>query len=141
LSTKFATMLDEELTIPNGLLVTHATRNLSRLTGEGGVPLWASVTIGYDTPWRQVHELLISAATATANVRKDPAPIVLQDELSDYYVHYTLQVRIEEARLRRLTLSELNSKIQDKFNTARVQIMSPHYRARAIAPVLGQAEP
>ncbi len=141
LSTTFATMRNEELTIPNGLLISHATQNLSRLTGESGVPLWTSVTIGYDTPWRQLHELLISAASATENVRKDPGPSVIQDELSDYYVHYTLQVRLENPKMRRTTLSDLNSKIQDSFNAARVQTMSPHYRARATEPVLGPPGP
>jgi small-conductance mechanosensitive channel len=30
------------------------------------------VSIGYDTPWREVHRLLLAAAKATAGVRATP---------------------------------------------------------------------
>jgi small-conductance mechanosensitive channel len=85
------------------------------------------VTIGYDAPWRQVHSMLLLAADRTANIRKQPAPYVLQRQLSDFYVEYTVIARLEEEKQRIATLSELLSRIQDAFNEYGVQIMSPHF--------------
>ena len=61
LSTKIRTPRNEEVTIPNAVVVSHATTNYSRNMAEG-VYASTSVTIGYDTPWRQVQALLLLAA-------------------------------------------------------------------------------
>jgi small-conductance mechanosensitive channel len=97
---------------------------------RGGFVLDTSVTIGYDTPWRQVHAMLLEAARQIALLRNEPAPFVLQTELSDFYVGYRLvaEVGAEAAAVRPKVLSELNAAIQDVFNKYGVQIMSPHYR-------------
>jgi small-conductance mechanosensitive channel len=89
--------------------------------------LETSVTIGYDTPWRQVQQMLLDAAKGTHLIETTPAPYVLQTALSDFYVEYHLRVWIIEVGQRMNILHELHSLIQDTFNTASVQIMSPHY--------------
>ena len=71
--------------------------------------------------------LLLLAADRTPNVRKQPKPYVLQRQLSDFYVAYTLIARITDAKLRIETLSDLHAHIQDAFNEFGVQIMSPHF--------------
>jgi small-conductance mechanosensitive channel len=60
--------------------------NYSRISKEQGLVLRTTVTIGYDAPWRQVHELLKLAASRTEGVRKDAEPFVLQTALSDFFV-------------------------------------------------------
>ena len=52
---------------------------------------------------------------------------MLQRQLSDFYVAYTLIARIADAKLRIETLSDLHAQIQDAFNEFGVQIMSPHF--------------
>jgi hypothetical protein len=42
--------------------------NYSALARSGGLVLHTTVTIGYDVPWRQVHQLLIDAAQATPGI-------------------------------------------------------------------------
>src|SRR5262249_8737429 len=86
--------------------------------------------IGYDAPWRQVHALLLDAAAKTAGVRKDPAPIVLQRALANFYVEYELVVTLERLEGRIAVLSELHMNIQDAFNEASVQIMSPAFESQ-----------
>jgi len=49
-----------------------------------------TVTIGYDTPWRQVHAMLINAAETTSGLRPIPKPFVMQKALQDFYVEYEL---------------------------------------------------
>ncbi len=87
------------------------------------------VTIGYDTPWRQVEAMLIEAARRTDGILQTPAPQVFQTALSDFYPEYRLvaQAIPSEPRPRALLLSVLHANIQDVFNEYGVQIMSPHY--------------
>lgn len=126
-STRLRTLTGVEVNIPNSVVLSRDLKNFSRDTDGPGMWLETGVTIGYDTPWRQVQRMLLEAAAETANVQANPAPYVLQTALSDFYVEYRLFVRLIVASQRLDVLSELHSRIQDHFNTAGVQIMSPHY--------------
>lgn len=136
LATKLKTPKQEEITIPHSVLVGTATTNYSRLAGEQGMVVAASVTIGYDVSWRQVHELLLLGASRTPGIRQEPPPRVLQRELSDFYVEYQLLGHLEDGASRAVVLSELHAQIQDAFNEYGVQIMSPHFEAQPKKPVL-----
>ena len=127
LAGKIRTVEGQEVTIPNSVLVGTSTKNFTRLGYPLGMVVSCTVTIGYDAPWRQVEGLLLLAADRTEGVRKNPKPYVLQRELADFYVTYTLIARIENSKLRMETLSNLHAQIQDAFNEFGVQIMSPHY--------------
>ena len=128
-TTRIETLRHEEVSIPNALIVGSVTRNYSRLATDGGVWLGTQVTIGYDTPWRQVHALLKLAAERTDGVAKDPPSRVLQTALQDFYVEYTLLVNVADPSRRAATLDALHANIQDAFNEFGVQIMSPNYEA------------
>ena len=128
LAVKVLTPPGEFLIIPNAVMITNPTTNFNRLKKETGVPVNSVVTIGYDAPWRQAHELLLAAASQTSGVIENPAPKVLQKALSDWYAEYTLIVYADEPSARGSILSELNGQIQDAFNGAGIQIMSPHYK-------------
>jgi small-conductance mechanosensitive channel len=143
LSTKIVTPKQEEVTIPNAVLIGGKVTNYSKLAAPDGAMVSTTVTIGYDAPWRQVHELLLSAAARTAGIRKAPEPFVLQRSLSDFYVEYELRFRVAKPEERFWLLSALHAEIQDRFNEARVQIMSPHFEKQPREPVLavGQKPP
>jgi small-conductance mechanosensitive channel len=128
LSTKIRTLLSEEVTVPNAVIVGQTTTDYTRLETEG-VLTPTSVTIGYDAPWRQVHALLLQAAERTAGLRRQPTPHVRQTGLEDFYVRYTLYVSLERQESRLVTMDALYRNIQDAFNEHGVQIMSPHYFA------------
>lgn len=130
LSTKIVTRKREEITVPNAVLVGTSITNFSRLAGPQGAMLSTTVTIGYDAPWRQVHEMLLQAADRTGGLRKDPKPFVYQRSLSDFYVEYELRAHIDNPENRLPILSDLHAEIQDAFNEAGVQIMSPHFEAQ-----------
>jgi small-conductance mechanosensitive channel len=134
LTTRILTLRNEEISIPNAIITSTVTRNFSRLAREGGVWVPTKVTIGYDTPWRQVHALLKMAAERTDGVSREPAPRVLQTGLQDFYVEYTLLVNLAEPSTRIATLDRLHASIQDAFNEFGVQIMSPHYLADPSTP-------
>ena len=135
LSTKIRTIAREEVTVPNAVVISRETVNFSRYSKEG-VAINTTVTIGYDTPWRQVQALLIEAAERTPGLREEPKPFVLQTGLSDYYPEYRLMAVIDQPETRGRVLSTLHANIQDLFNDYGIQIMSPHYRADPPEPLL-----
>jgi small-conductance mechanosensitive channel len=128
-TTKLQTGLGEELIIPNSLVLGTITKNYSRSVKGRGYIVDTVVTIGYDTPWRQVNAMLIEAAKRTSGVLAEPAPRVFQTALSDFYPEYRLvcQAVPSEPRPRAEVLAALHANIQDVFNEYGVQIMSPHY--------------
>ena len=128
LSLKIKTERGEAITIPNALVVSTSTINYSRFAREG-VRVSTSVTIGYNTPWRQVEALLILAANRTPGIRKEPPPVVRQTGLLDFYVKYTLLVCLDQPRKRVPILHALHGNILDAFNEYGVQITSPNYEA------------
>jgi small-conductance mechanosensitive channel len=134
-ATRIRTGMGEELSVPNALALASVTRNYSR-TVSGGYVLDATVTIGYDTPWRQVHALLIEAAQRTPGIASDPAPRVYQVALTDFYPEYRLvcQALPTDVARRAELLNALHASIQDVFNQYGVQIMSPHYFADPATP-------
>lgn len=136
LAVKVLNPAKEFLVIPNAVMLSNPMKNFSRLSEDTGVPVSAVVTIGYDTPWRQVHQLLTDSAAATAQVLEDPPPRVIQSALSDWYPEYKLICYIKDPQQRTAVLSELNGHIQDAFNEAEVAIMSPHYNADTPEPLV-----
>lgn len=128
-TTRIRTGLGEELTMPNSLVLSTVTKNYSRAVRGPGFIVDTTVTIGYDTPWRQVEAMLEEAARRTNGVLASPKPQVYQTALSDFYPEYRLvcQAIPSEPRPRAMVLSNLHANIQDVFNEYGVQIMSPHY--------------
>ena len=130
-TTKLHTGTGEEVSLPNTVVFSQPIRNLSRLVDQGRYLLNTAVTIGYATPWRQVHSMLLEAARRTGGVATTPPPYVIQSALSDFYVEYRLcaQGAASAPERRAETMTQLHANIQDVFNENSVQIMSPHYMA------------
>jgi len=126
-NTTLITSYGEEVTVPNSVVMSSKLTNLSRHGGGKGVLWTTGVTIGYDSPWRQIHAMLLEAARNTPDLATDPAPKVAQHALNDFYVDYRITVIVQGPF--RQTLSALHANIQDVFNANGVQIMSPHYMA------------
>lgn len=129
LVTRVRTVRNEDVTIPNSMIMNNHTLNYSSSSKDLGLILHTSVTIGYDMPWRTIHELLVNAALATEGLLKDPAPFVLQMSLDDFYVTYQINAYTNDANKQAIIYSSLHQNIQDKFFEAGVEIMSPHYGA------------
>lgn len=127
--TRLRTGLGEEISLPNSLVLANVTRNYSRVAKGKGFVLDTTITIGYDTPWRQVHALLLEAAGQIPEVLKTTEPFVVQSALSDFYVAYKLVVYVDsdQPSTRARVTSDLHAAIQDAFNRHGVQIMSPQY--------------
>lgn len=129
LVTRVRTTKNVEVTIPNSMVLSSHIINFSSAVAQHGLVLHTSVTIGYDAPWRTVHELLIKAAEATAGILREPRPFVLQTGLNDFHVTYELNAYTDRPNEMATLYARLQESIQDRFNEAGVEIMSPHYSA------------
>ena len=136
LSTKFINLYNEEITIPNAVLVSNQIRNLSCLYDSHGIWIGTKITIGYDTPWRQVEAMLLNAVARVPELKVEPKPFVIQRSLSDFYVEYEVLALMHQPFGRAHLLSLLHREIQDEFNAHGVQIMSPNFEAQPEKTVL-----
>jgi small-conductance mechanosensitive channel len=127
LVTRVRSIKNVDVTIPNAIVLSTHIINYSSSAKNSGLILNTTVTIGYDAPWRKVHELLIAAAESTEFVLKEPRPFVYQTALDDFFVAYEINAYTNEPNRMADTYSRLHQAIQDKFNEAGVEIMSPHY--------------
>ena len=131
LVTRIITVTNKVITIPNSSLLSSNVINFSVASRDfkRHLILQTTITLGYDLPWRKVHETLIQAALDTNNIMTDPAPFVLQTSLDDFYVSYQLNAYTDQTNLIVKIYSELHQNIQDKCNEVGIEIMSPHYSA------------
>lgn len=127
LVTRVRTIKNVDITIPNAMVLGSHIINFSSAAKEQGLILHTTVTIGYDAPWKTVHNLLIDAARATSHILRTPEPFVYQTSLDDFYVTYELNAYTDQPSLMASIYAELHQRIQDRFNEAGVEIMSPHY--------------
>lgn len=127
--TRVRTIKNVVVTVPNALVLQSHITNFSRLSGQGGIILHTQVGIGYEVPWREVHELLLGAASGVENVLETPGPFVHQTKLGDFAIQYELNVYTENPAKTASIMSDLHERIQDAFAKAGVEIMTPHYRS------------
>ncbi len=117
----------EEISFPNSLILDSVTTNYTKQKAAQGVSLHTKVTIDYATPWRQIHAILLDAASRTKSILQNGKTMVWQTDLGNYAVEYTLVVWIDDPERRKIILTELNANVQDVFNEYGVQIMTPTF--------------
>eukprot|EP01037_Dinobryon_pediforme_P009407 gene9407-9487_t len=111
LVTRIRTIQNEIISIPNSTVMSNHTVNYSSDAAVNGLIVHTSVTI--DTPM----------------IESEPKPYVYQTSLDDYYVSYRINAFTKEPNKQAAIYSHLHANIQDHFNKAGVEIMSPHYKS------------
>jgi small-conductance mechanosensitive channel len=132
--TRLRSIKNEEFVVPNSLILTSNVINYSALAQQRGLILHATVGIGYDTPWRQVEAMLLTAAERTSGLLRQPSPFVLQKSLGDFAVTYEINVYCDKPSAMYELYTELHRNILDVFNEYQVQIMTPAYHGDPAAP-------
>jgi small-conductance mechanosensitive channel len=138
--THVRTPKNEEVVIPNSVILGASVVNYSRLAAEHGLILHTTVGIGYETPWRQVEAMLLKAAMRTPGLLQAPAPFVQQVALGDFAITYELNVPCNQPHRMNALYSELHRNILDVFNEYGVPIMTPAYEADPAQPKLVRQE-
>ena len=132
--THLRTIKNEEVVVPNSLILNSNIINYSTLAKSRGLILHTTVGIGYETPWRKVEAMLRLAAERTPGLLTEPAPFVLQKSLGDFAVTYELNVACDSAQDMAGFYTALHRNILDVFNEYAVQIMTPAYEGDPEAP-------
>ncbi|MEM6755352.1 MAG: mechanosensitive ion channel domain-containing protein [Cyanobacteria bacterium P01_C01_bin.38] len=130
--TRIRTVKNVMITLPNTSVFTNQIINYTAAEldpDQAPLILHTTITLGYDVPWRKVHQVLIDAAKSTTHLLSDPEPFVLQTSLDDFYVSYELNAFTHNPSIMARIYSELHQNLQDKCNEAGIEILSPHYSA------------
>jgi len=130
--TRLRTVKNVMITLPNTSVFTNQIINYTAAEldpNQAPLILHTTITLGYDVPWRKVHQVLIDAAKSTTHLLSEPEPFVLQTSLDDFYVSYELNAFTHNPTIMARIYSELHQNLQDKCNEAGIEILSPHYSA------------
>jgi small-conductance mechanosensitive channel len=131
LAVRICTPANQVITIPNSTLLSNkvVNYNISSRELRRSLILQTTVSLGYNVPWRKVHDTLIEAALSTAHILKDPAPFILQTSLDNNSISYQLNAYTDEPNMMVFNYSLLHQSIQDKCNENGIEILSPNYTA------------
>ena len=152
LVTKIKTFRNEEIIVPNSLVLKSNITNYSTpLKTHDAIILYTTVGIGYETPWRQVEGMLLLAAERTEGLLKEPKPFIWQRSLGDFAVSYELNVFYNDPINMMKHYTNLHRNILDIFNENNVQIMTPAYvldpeqpkvvpKGQWFTPIVGKVE-
>ncbi|MDQ1143009.1 mechanosensitive ion channel family protein [Pedobacter agri] len=127
LVTRIRTIKNEDVTVPNSMVLSSSTVNYSSQAKTSGLIVHYEVTLGYDVPWKKAYEILISAALKSDFILQEPRPFVLQTRLNDFYVSYQINAYTDQAGKQALIYSSLLEHIQDELNAAGIEMLSPSY--------------
>ena len=97
LTTFVRSAKNEQIVIPNSVVLNTEVINYSTLARAGGVIVHTSVGIGYETPWRQVEAMLLEAADRTRGCCGNLKPFVLQRGLGDFAITYEINAYTDNA--------------------------------------------
>jgi small-conductance mechanosensitive channel len=134
LVTHLRTIKNEEVVVPNSLILNNHVINYSTLAKSRGLILHTTVGVGYEASWRQVEAMLRVAAERTPGLLKEPSPFVLQKSLGDFAVTYELNVSCDNPQAMSQLYTALHQNILDVFNEYGVQIMTPAYEGDPKTP-------
>ncbi len=140
LVTRLRSPKNEEIVVPNSIILNSNVINYSALANQAGLILHTTVGIGYETPWRQVEAMLLLAADRTPGLLKLPPPFVLQKSLGDFCVTYEINVYCDQPSSMGSLYAGLHRNILDVFNEYGVQIMTPAYEGDPQQPKVVRKE-
>ncbi len=123
--TRIRTLRNEEVTIPNGVVLRDQVVNFSEAANRGELAVVVAAGLGYDLPWRRARDMLLEAATRTPGILRDPAPRVLPRGFGNFGVNYELHARIREADSMVAIEATLRENVMDVFDAAGVEIATP----------------
>jgi small-conductance mechanosensitive channel len=132
--TTLRSIKNEEVIIPNAKILAEEVVNYSSLARQRGLILHTEIGIGYETPWRQVEAMLLSAAGRTSGLLQEPRAFVLVKRLGDFAVVYELNAYLSDVTALLATYTAMHRHILDVFNEYGVQIMTPAYEGDPAVP-------
>ena len=129
LVTRIRTPKNEDITIPNAKILEANVVNFSNAARRKELVIHSTITLGYDAPWVEVHELLKKCAEKTDGLLNTPEPWVLQTSLDGAWVAYQINACTDQAEAMPKIYSDLRANIQDVFNEAGIELMTTSFHS------------
>lgn len=127
LATRIRTIKNEDITIPNAVILNNPVINFSSSQPDEALILHAEVTISYEVSPVLVQKLLIEAACATEGVLQSPEPFVFQKNLGDVFVNYEINAYTDVPAQMADTYSFLYENILETFHEAQIELLTPQH--------------
>lgn len=127
--TRLRTIANEEITIPNGVVLSGQIVNYTYAASRRELVLTTEVGIGYDVHWSRIEELLKAAAARTPGILGEPEPFVWPAALGDFAVVYELHAYTDRADIMGGTYAALRRNTLDALHGAGIEIMTPDVNA------------
>jgi small-conductance mechanosensitive channel len=115
LVTRVRTDENVNVSIPNTSVLTSNIFNHTAPDAMRCLEVKVKVNVGFETPWREVEDLLFAAASRTHGLQRDPPAVVKLGAFANTYISYELSVTIESAEAASDIQSELHKNILDVF--------------------------
>jgi len=129
LVTRLRTINNEDITVPNSMILTNETINFSSSSPEKGLIVNAEIYVKYNVPFNVVNELLIKAALETNGIIAVPKPYVFKNVLKETSVLYQLNAYTVTPQRMYFIKSDLNENILKVFSEAGIDLVTPLYIA------------
>jgi len=126
LVTRLRNARNEQVLVPNALVLARPFLNYSALGGTTAVAIETSVPLSYQAPIHVVEQLLVAAAQRTDGVLVHPAPTVRQAELCADYVRHVLRAYIGGPQRRELVMAAVNRSVLRVLEEAGVSTVGRH---------------
>lgn len=127
LVTRLRTINNEDITVPNSMILTNKTTNYSSGQSDKGLIIPINLNINYDVDFEKVNELLKKAALMTDDVEKYPAPYVFKNKIDDTVINYQLNALTKKPERMYFIISDLNENILKVFKEEHIDLLSPRF--------------
>lgn len=130
LVTRLRTINNEDITVPNSMILTNKTMNYSSASTDKYLIIPIDINIGFDIPYEKVNDLLIKAALQTKYIVAYPNPYVFKNKIQDTYISYQLNAFTKNPERMYFVTSDLNENILKIFKEEGLDLLSPRFFAK-----------
>lgn len=127
LVTRLKTINNEEVTVPNSMILSSSTMNFSSIGRTNGLVVTTQVKVRYDARLEDVDATLIAAAQATKGVTDKITPYIYHISLNELNATYEINAVTFEPQNMYIIKSDLIKNIYNAFRERNIELTSIEY--------------
>ena len=127
LVTRLKTINNEEVTVPNSMILSSSTMNFSSIGRTNGLVVTTQVKVRYDACLEDVDATLIAAAQATKGVTDKITPYIYHISLNELNATYEINAVTFEPQNMYIIKSDLIKNIYNAFRERNIELTSIEY--------------
>ena len=127
LVTRLKTINNEEVTVPNSMILSSSTMNFSSMGRTNGLVVTTQVKVRYDARLEDVNATLIAAAQATKGVTDKITPYIYHISLNELNATYEINAVTFEPQNMYIIKSDLIKNIYNAFRERNIELTSVEF--------------